>query len=106
PGPVASDPSHQHRRQSDQPERRGGSAARSARGYLRQVGCPPQWDHMPETRRVVVTGLGAVTPVGNTVADAWASLLAGCSGIGAITLFDTTDFSIKIGGEVKNFVPE
>jgi beta-ketoacyl-acyl-carrier-protein synthase II len=61
---------------------------------------------MPETRRVVVTGLGAVTPVGNTVADAWTNLLAGCSGIDAITLFDTTDFSIKIGGEVKNFVPE
>jgi beta-ketoacyl-acyl-carrier-protein synthase II len=61
---------------------------------------------MPETRRVVVTGLGAVTPVGNTVADSWTSLLGGCSGIDTITLFDTTDFSIKIGGEVKNFVPE
>ena len=61
---------------------------------------------MPETRRVVVTGLGAVTPVGNTVAEAWTSLLAGCSGIDRITLFDTSDFSIKIGGEVKNFVPE
>jgi 3-oxoacyl-[acyl-carrier-protein] synthase II len=61
---------------------------------------------MPETRRVVVTGLGAVTPVGNTVADSWTSLLGGCSGIDKITLFDTSDFSIKIGGEVKNFVPE
>src|SRR5436309_5184505 len=58
------------------------------------------------TRRVEVTGLGAVTPVGNTVADAWSNLLAGCSGIATLTLFDTSAFSVRIGGEVKNFVPE
>ncbi len=53
-----------------------------------------------------MTGLGAVTPVGNTVADTWSNLLAGCSGIDRLTLFDTSGFSVQIGGEVKNFVPE
>src|SRR5437764_493379 len=61
---------------------------------------------MSERRRVVVTGLGAVTPVGNTVAEAWTNLLAGCSGIDTITLFDTSAFAVRIGGEVKNFKPE
>src|SRR6478672_7382827 len=61
---------------------------------------------MPEQRRVVVTGLGAVTPVGNTAPEAWTNLLAGCSGIDTITLFDTSAFGVRIGGEVKNFKPE
>jgi 3-oxoacyl-[acyl-carrier-protein] synthase II len=61
---------------------------------------------MVEPRRVVVTGLGAVTPVGNTVPESWANLVAGCSGIDTLTLFDTTAFDVKIGGEVKNFKPE
>lgn len=54
-------------------------------------------------RRVVVTGLGCISPVGNTVQDAWASLLAGQSGIGRITKFDAEDFACKIAGEVKGF---
>ena len=54
-------------------------------------------------RRVVVTGLGCISPVGNTVADAWTNLLAGKSGIDLITKFDTSNFSCKIAGEVKNF---
>ncbi|MES2424857.1 MAG: beta-ketoacyl synthase N-terminal-like domain-containing protein, partial [Pseudomonadota bacterium] len=54
-------------------------------------------------RRVVVTGLGCISPVGNTVADAWANLLAGQSGIDLITKFDASAFSCKIAGEVKNF---
>ena len=54
-------------------------------------------------RRVVVTGLGCISPVGNTVADAWANLLAGKSGIGHITKFDATNFSCRIAGEVKGF---
>ena len=54
-------------------------------------------------RRVVVTGLGCVSPVGNTVAEAWSNILAGQSGIDLITKFDTTDFSCKIAGEVKDF---
>ena len=61
---------------------------------------------MPEPRRVVVTGLGAVTPVGNSVPETWSNLLAGCSGIDTLTLFDISAFSVKIGGEVKNFKPE
>ena len=54
-------------------------------------------------RRVVVTGLGCISPVGNTVADAWANLLAGKSGIDLITKFDASNFSCKIAGEVKGF---
>lgn len=52
-------------------------------------------------RRVVVTGLGCVSPVGNTVADSWANLLAGKSGIDLITKFDASNFACKIAGEVK-----
>jgi len=54
-------------------------------------------------RRVVVTGMGCISPVGNTVAENWANLLAGQSGIGLITKFDTTAFSCQIAGEVKAF---
>jgi len=54
-------------------------------------------------RRVVVTGLGCISPVGNTVADAWSKLLAGQSGIGLITKFDASAFACKIAGEVKDF---
>ena len=54
-------------------------------------------------RRVVVTGLGCVSPVGNTVADAWSNLIAGRSGIDLITKFDATAFACKIAGEVKGF---
>jgi len=54
-------------------------------------------------RRVVVTGLGCVSPVGNTVADAWSNLLAGQSGIGPITRFDASAIACRFAGEVKNF---
>ncbi len=54
-------------------------------------------------RRVVVTGLGCISPVGNTVAEAWANLLAGRSGISAITRFDVSGFACQIAGEVRNF---
>jgi len=54
-------------------------------------------------RRVVVTGLGCISPVGNTVDDAWSNLLAGQSGIGLISKFDTSAFSCRIAGEVKGF---
>lgn len=60
---------------------------------------------MQNNRRVVVTGLGAVTPVGNTAEETWRNMLAGKSGIGQITLFDTTDYAIKIAGQVKDFDP-
>ena len=54
-------------------------------------------------RRVVVTGLGVVCPVGNTVAESWANLLAGRSGIGEITKFDASNFACRFAGEVKGF---
>ncbi len=54
-------------------------------------------------RRVVVTGLGCVSPVGNTVSEAWTNLLAGKSGIGVITRFDPSNFACKIAGEVRGF---
>jgi 3-oxoacyl-[acyl-carrier-protein] synthase II len=54
-------------------------------------------------RRVVVTGLGCVSPVGNTVADSWAHLLAGQSGIDLITQFDASSYACKFAGEVKGF---
>jgi 3-oxoacyl-[acyl-carrier-protein] synthase II len=54
-------------------------------------------------RRVVVTGLGCVSPVGNTVQDAWANLVAGQSGIDLITRFDASGMACKIAGEVKGF---
>ena len=58
---------------------------------------------MNEYRRVVITGLGAVTPIGNDVESMWAALLAGQSGAGPITRFDTTEFSTKIACEVTDF---
>ena len=54
-------------------------------------------------RRVVVTGLGCVSPVGNTVDEAWSSLLAGKSGIDLITKFDASNFACRFAGEVKGF---
>jgi 3-oxoacyl-[acyl-carrier-protein] synthase II len=52
-------------------------------------------------RRVVITGLGIVSPVGNDVASAWASILAGRSGIAAVTRFDTANFPTHFGGEIR-----
>ncbi|MCE8001478.1 beta-ketoacyl-ACP synthase II [Halomonas sp. MCCC 1A11081] len=54
-------------------------------------------------RRVVVTGLGLVTPVGNTVKESWANILAGKSGIAPIEHFDASSFNTRFGGSVKNF---
>ncbi len=54
-------------------------------------------------RRVVITGLGIVSPVGNTVEEAWQNLLAGRSGIAPITKFDVSSFPVQFAGEVKNF---
>ena len=57
-------------------------------------------------RRVVVTGLGLITPVGNDVASAWDGLKAGRSGVGPITQFDTTEFDVRFAAEVKDFDPD
>ena len=56
-------------------------------------------------RRVVITGLGCVTPIGNDVPTFWESLKNGKCGIGPITHFDTTDYKVKVAGEVKDFDP-
>ena len=56
-------------------------------------------------KRVVVTGVGAVTPVGRDAPTSWANLLEGQSGIGRITLFDASDYPVQIAGEVKGFDP-
>ena len=58
-----------------------------------------------ELKRVVVTGLGALTPVGNTVAETWENLVNGVSGAGPITHFDVSNFKTKFACEVKNFNP-
>jgi len=54
-------------------------------------------------RRVVITGLGCISPIGNSVADAWNALIAGTSGIATITRFDASSFSTRFAGEVKGF---
>jgi len=56
-----------------------------------------------ELKRVVVTGLGALTPIGNTVPEFWENLISGVSGAGPITHFDTSLFKTKFACEVKNF---
>src|SRR5512145_1737102 len=59
-----------------------------------------------DRRRVVVTGLGLVSPVGIGLDESWSALVAGKSGIGPITLFDASTFPTRIAGEVKGFEPE
>src|SRR5256885_13726820 len=59
-----------------------------------------------ERRRVVVTGLGMITPLGSTVEKTWAGILAGKSGIGPITRFDATGLETTIAGEVRDFDPQ
>jgi 3-oxoacyl-[acyl-carrier-protein] synthase II len=56
--------------------------------------------------RIVITGLGAITPIGNDPEEFWRNLTAGVSGIGQITQFDPTGLPVQIAGEVKNFVPK
>ena len=59
------------------------------------------WD----IKRVVVTGLGSITPLGNNLEEYWQGLLAGRSGVGKVSLFDTSQFNCQIGAEVKGFDP-
>ena len=56
-------------------------------------------------RRVVITGLGLISPVGNDVETGWANLVAGKSGVGPITRFDASPFPSRIAGEVRDFNP-
>jgi beta-ketoacyl-acyl-carrier-protein synthase II len=62
-------------------------------------------EHLPN-RRVVVTGMGAVCPLGNNWRDAWQAMIDGRSGIGHLTQFDVSQFEVQIGGEVRDFHPE
>lgn len=57
-------------------------------------------------KRVVITGLGAITPLGNNINDFWNGIINGKSGIGLVTHFDTSEFPTKIGAEVKDFNPD
>lgn len=59
----------------------------------------------PDRRRVVVTGLGAITPIGNTLTEYWEGLMSGRNGIGPITMFDASRHDCRIAGEVKGFDP-
>lgn len=61
---------------------------------------------MSDNRRVVITGLGAVTPLGNNVKDTWEAMKAGKNGIAPITLFDTSAYKAKLAAEVKGFDPK
>jgi 3-oxoacyl-[acyl-carrier-protein] synthase II len=54
-------------------------------------------------RRVVITGIGAITPVGLSVKESWENILAGKSGVAPLTHFDTSDFSVRFGASVKEF---
>lgn len=58
-----------------------------------------------ESKRVVVTGLGAITPVGNTVKDFWSGLISGKNGVGPITHFDSTNYKTRFAAEVKDYDP-
>ena len=60
---------------------------------------------MLSKRRVVVTGLGTISPIGNTIEEFWKSLLEGKSGVKRLTCFDPTHFTTKIAAEVRNFDP-
>ena len=66
------------------------------------TGTPPPRD---PARRAVVTGLGAITPIGNDVATFWSNLTGGVSGIATIASFDPSDYEVRIAGEVKGFEP-
>ena len=55
--------------------------------------------------RVVVTGLGAITPLGNDVKSTWRGMIEGRAGYGPITLFDPAPYAIKFAGEIRNFDP-
>ena len=61
---------------------------------------------LTDHQRVVVTGVGAVTPVGNDVTTMWDNLVAGRSGVGKITAFDASRLKVQIAAEVKDFDPQ
>jgi 3-oxoacyl-[acyl-carrier-protein] synthase II len=58
---------------------------------------------VPERRRIAVTGIGPVTPIGTGVEEFWSAMIAGRSGAGAITRFDATDFKSRVAAEIHDF---
>ena len=58
------------------------------------------------TKQIVITGFGAITPLGNDRETTWRNLMAGNSGVGPITAFDASDLAVRIAAEVKDFEPE
>ena len=60
---------------------------------------------MGKNRRVVITGMGAITPIGNSVEEFWNGIKEGKTGFGPITYFDTADYRCKLAAEVKDFDP-
>ena len=58
-----------------------------------------------QRKRVVITGLGAITPIGNNLAEYWSGLLQGRNGVGAVTLFDASQHACQFAAEVKDFNP-
>ncbi|TET69993.1 MAG: hypothetical protein E3J45_00915, partial [Candidatus Zixiibacteriota bacterium] len=60
---------------------------------------------MNQNRRVVITGMGVVSPVGNSVETYWDNLIAGNSGVGQVTRFDVSPYPSKVAAEVKDFNP-
>src|SRR5437879_10872926 len=89
PGTLGADPAHQPGSPRGDPERPRGRA----RPHPVTVGM----------KRVVVTGVGAVTPVGLDAPSTWAAMLEGQSGVGKVTLFDASEYPVQIAGEVKGF---
>src|SRR4051812_47937469 len=78
-----------------------GGAAMQAAPYYEEVSVQPA----PGRRRVVVTGLGAITSIGLSAGAFWESLIAGRSGIGPITFFDSSIYPCKLAGEIHDFEP-
>ena len=76
---------------------------RKLHGSIASRGKSPEIQGSALMRRVVVTGMGMVTPVGNDVESTWAALLEGKSGVGTISLFDARTFPTRIAAEVKDF---
>src|SRR6187551_772244 len=99
------------------PERPNVRGAEYSRNYTRHMGQANQAEPAPETSlapseemivmndRVVITGLGALTPLGNSWTETWDGLTSGRSGVARITQFDATDLPTQIAGEVKGFDP-
>ena len=59
--------------------------------------------NMKELKRVVITGMGVITPLGNSMGEFWENIISGKSGIKSITKFDTTNFKTRFAGEITNF---